>query len=86
LSHFQVFPNPAKEEAFISLNLEEATFLQVHLSNLQGQQLQTIIPGQVFSAGAYRQSVNLRNYPSGLYLITFLTSDEVFSEKIMIQK
>jgi hypothetical protein len=86
LSQFQVFPNPAKEEAFISLNLEEATFLQVHLSNLQGQQLQTIIPGQVFSAGAYRQSVNLRNYPSGLYLITFLTSDEVFSEKIMIQK
>lgn len=78
---FSVFPNPAKDQLQINLNLEKDTPVQVQLIDMMGRSLKTL----QFQNGVLTETMDISRIKSGIYLIRVDTGDDFFTEKVIIQ-
>lgn len=80
---FRLYPNPANDQLIIESLLEPDEPVILRIMNSLGQviyQKQEITPDQD------RFSVNIRNFPAGLYLVTMESSGMTYREKLIIQR
>ncbi|MCX6322688.1 MAG: PKD domain-containing protein [Sphingobacteriales bacterium] len=75
---FILYPNPARTRVFFNVALEAGEGNAV-LSDMQGKELKII----VFKPGI--NSIEISNYPSGMYFITFRTKQGFQTEKLVIE-
>jgi len=71
---FTLFPNPAKNEIFISTSKE---IRSIRIYNQLGQ--------QVFYSDKYEESIDVTSLLSGIYLMVIKTDKSILQEKILIQ-
>jgi glucose/arabinose dehydrogenase len=84
----QNFPNPFNNETVIPIFLSQAGFVQIHIYDIQGKRVQTLVD-QNLSSGSHEirwNSVNNTHHElsSGLYLYQFVVDSQVIDKKQML--
>ncbi|MEL6923867.1 MAG: PKD domain-containing protein, partial [Bacteroidota bacterium] len=79
-----LFPNPTTGSIQLAFDLQEATNLQIKVTNLFGQTLQ--LREADFTVGAQQVELNLSEYAAGIYMITISTPTESFSRRVVRQE
>ena len=77
----EVFPNPTKDLFYVTINKPFNNDFKVEICNSFGQVLQTILKQQRDN----KFSVDLTNYPKGIYVIRFSDKETYFNCKIVKQ-
>lgn len=84
LTSFSIHPNPAKDEIFVSFETtepESVNFYQINLFSLSGELLLT------FESSIEKRvnSIQLTEFPAGMYFLNVTSSGKSYSEKFVIQ-
>jgi len=64
-----LYPNPARDEFYVEIALEQSTELNIRLQDTQGRPVRKIMT-QSFTDGEHRISLNVNDLPSGVYILT----------------
>jgi hypothetical protein len=74
---FQIYPNPTDGKIYIQFSNLQKGLIRIYQVN--GQEI--ISPTEVKNLNRY--SIDISNYPEGMYIITFEDSKNIWSEKII---
>lgn len=78
------YPNPAKEECFLPLTLNQAATLQLQIADLTGKTLRT--NDRILQAGQQVLQIDTRSLSQGIYLLSLSTPDGMkITRKLVIQ-
>lgn len=81
-----VFPNPATSSATVSFTLKQSAknvMLQVY--NFNAQQMLQINMGNLMPA-SYSRTLNLNNFPQGIYVVLLKYNNQVFKSTLVVGK
>ena len=67
----------------LKLTLRHPTHVDISLTNLQGQQIDTW-GGKKYAAGAHHVEIPMSQIPSGMYFLSILANDEYITQRILI--
>lgn len=79
----EVQPNPARNEAWASFELERNARYTLSLHNLMGRKVADVDTDDAF--GHSLQRIDLSGLPAGLYLVRLQAEDKVAVAKVMVQ-
>jgi len=82
---YPAFPNPFNSSTIIRYELPQSSFVSLHVYNPTGQIIAVLQEGNA-RKGAYSISWNAGNLPSGLYYISLNSSDQSFSQKLILTR
>lgn len=84
---FSVYPNPANEELYIQLGLQENTEMEITISDIEGRKVASLVPLKTFTKGLYnlRLSLDAVNV-SGNYFLQFRGKDFIEVRKLQVTK
>jgi hypothetical protein len=87
IASFSVYPNPTSSSAQISFNLtRDVKNLSIKVRNAVGQEVTSVIDGQLFNSGKYTLKIDeQRKLSSGIYFIEFKADDNVKVQKLIVQ-
>jgi hypothetical protein len=80
----QVYPNPVKDIATLSVNLKQAGNLTIELTNLVGQKVMSVNKGNV-TAGSQTFTVDASQLKAGVYFYTVKLNDQKTTGKIVVE-
>jgi len=85
LSEFSidVFPNPARNNATISVNGNQTGSVSLSVFNMAGLKVKDVYSGSL-NPGKQNFKIDLSGIPEGIYLIRIETLDGVYSKKLII--
>ena len=83
LESLRIYPNPASNEISVSAELNTTRDVNITLTNVLGQVLQTRSLGR---AGSINETLNISSYDPGVYFISFDVQGQVITEKVVIYK
>ncbi len=84
LASFLVYPNPAVNEARVSFNLKESSYIAYEVRDLQGRLMDTDNVGR-FSTGENSFSLNVSKYPAGNYIVGLVVEGaQIFTQQISV--
>jgi len=83
-NNVSIYPNPTKGLLYVELNAIEQTQLQIKVSNLLGE----VLINETYTAqqGINTHSINLEDFGTGVYLIQMQSGEEVFTQRVLIDK
>lgn len=82
VEQINIYPNPVKENAFISYDLESISDVQIYIYDFGGKLVKTFnLPKQ--SAGKHNLTLNLEGLNAGTYIIHLKTEDKKFVSKFI---
>ncbi len=82
LESFNLFPNPAQEQATLSLSLSQAKDIQVVLVNALGQQISVV---QYPNVQTVQHLFDMRELSSGMYFVQISIGNEQIARKLVKQ-
>jgi len=80
-----IYPNPAKSQAIISLNLDRTRKGRIVLSDIAGQEVMNTEP-RIFNEGNSKIEINTGRITNGIYYYTFFSDDIRLTDKLVIFK
>lgn len=83
ITSVSVFPNPAKDQLTLILNLKKADVLHLTLINIEGQQLADI-SSENLKPGNWERTIQLPALKNGIYFLQGELNKERFTRKITI--
>lgn len=81
---FNVFPNPMGQQATIQFDLSTDSKVVLHLTDLNGRVLQTILPEVSFFKGIHQMRLDSGNLETGMYFFVLQTEEDWVTEKVMV--
>lgn len=78
---FKVYPNPTSNHILVDFGITNKNKLQLELINQQG----IIVKASVFTEAIRQASIDIHNFPEGLYFLRLTTNDSCFIEKVVIR-
>jgi hypothetical protein len=79
-----IAPNPTSNDLDISFTLKQSVNTKLLIYNYFGQQVQIIDAG-ILSAGTQKQTINVYDLPTGLYVLQIETGDTRIAKTFMKQ-
>lgn len=79
-----LYPNPVSAETHIAFELEKTTQVAIHLQNLQGQRVASVLQSTL-PAGKHDLTWDVSHLPAGMYFCTLIANGVSQSQKIVIQ-
>ena len=79
-----IAPNPLKNYTTINYNLFKNDSVSLQIFDAIGNLQQLYLDGATQTAGQYLVEINASNFPSGIYVVVLITSDQIISEKILV--
>jgi hypothetical protein len=79
-----LFPNPAKSDLRVQLNLTEPTIIEFSIMDLVGQTL--LNENLNASAGLNNFKINLSNLANGIYMVKLKNENSSYTKKLIINK
>ena len=76
-------PNPFKEQATIAYYLEEASMVQIILSDLQGKQQKVLVNHSFKEKGKHQLLFDGEGLAKGIYLISLQSENQLVTKKIL---
>lgn len=83
-NNISIYPNPTQGLIFVELNAIERTPLQIKVSNLLGEIL--IEEDYTAHQGLNTHRIDLENFGTGIYMIQMQSGNEVFTQRVVIDK
>lgn len=79
------YPNPFYETTFISFKLKESAYVRLHVMDIYGRIVETLVPGEQLPMGkyAYQFRPAEKNLPAGVYFFNLACDDRVKTRKIV---
>jgi len=77
------YPNPFNSTTNIEYSLPYPSYVSLNLYNMSGQRIESMVNCSL-QAGVYRTNLNSGDLPSGLYFVRLESSDQVFTQKVML--
>ncbi|NVK27197.1 MAG: T9SS type A sorting domain-containing protein [Flavobacteriia bacterium] len=81
---FTVFPNPNSGVFTLSFDLTEAKEVVYQIMDLSGRMITEGSIDEV--AGHFQTQVDISNQPSGMYMVRFISEDQITTERISISR
>ena len=78
-----VYPNPARQVAYLSFEVKETSNVKVVLTDLSGRAIQNVFNGQKVN-GTQNINIDLNNLSSGLYMVNIVTEQGQKSVKMSV--
>ncbi|MCH2022502.1 MAG: right-handed parallel beta-helix repeat-containing protein [Saprospiraceae bacterium] len=82
LNAFELFPNPTTGQVWVNMTLSEMTSVQLDILNITGQVVQSFATQEAIEQN---YSIDMGEYPSGVYLARFVIGTEVLTTKIILE-
>jgi enterochelin esterase-like enzyme len=79
-----IYPNPANDQATISLDLESSANIKITMLEITGRKVMDIFDGKV-AQGNFRTDINLHAISSGVYLIELQIDNTRSVEKLIVK-
>lgn len=79
----EVYPNPAKEQAYINLDMKTSSNVKISVLNYLGQIIDQ--SNNSLESGLSRLSINTSFYPEGYYQIIIFTEDDVTIKRKLLK-
>ena len=79
----KVFPNPAQDQAFIDLNLQDNSNVNVRVISITGQVIMDRNYGTM--SGTYRLPLNTAEMAQGMYMIEVRLGDQVTTKQLIVK-
>ncbi len=76
----KLYPNPAKYIIYINLYKPSKKNSSISVFNLLGENIYT----NMLKSGTQQQTINIRHFPKGVYLLQIQTTNNIFTQKIML--
>ncbi len=83
LTNLDIFPNPTNKMLYINFMSQQKQYVEINLINLIGCKLWTD-KSHLFKGNYYNNSIDLSDYPKGIYFIRINTKNEVITQKIIV--
>jgi len=83
VSVFASTSNPIQDEGRLSFDLKEASNISIHLYDINGRLVKTIVPPADYSEGLHIIDWNAADLVSGLYISVLRTPTQVMAQKIL---
>jgi len=87
--YISIYPNPNSGIFKVNGNLPMAVpgnaTLHISVANMLGQQIEIVYDG-ILTNSVFSHTVDFRNQPSGIYMLTIATGNEVITKLIEVQK
>lgn len=81
---FQIFPNPAFENAEINYELKQNGFVNISIYDLNGRLVKSLISDKNHKTGSFQISLNTSNFNSGVYFCVMTTESEKSVKKLVV--
>ena len=81
---YTVFPNSSNELINITLSLDTDMTLSIELVDLFGHKIETVLPKQNHQTGNYTLQIPVSDFPQGTYFLTFTSTYQKKTERIII--
>lgn len=85
VSKVNVYPNPANSSTNVSFNLNNASEVQITVTDLSGKVVAVNNLGAL-NSGDYVQTISTEALQSGIYLINFFSNNNRYTQKITVKK
>lgn len=82
-SGVQVYPNPFTESTQLYFNLNKPSVVNVYLTGILGEQLNSVIHNVVYDKGAYKIIVDAKHLAAGIYFLVIERGNEKSIKKII---
>jgi hypothetical protein len=79
------YPNPFNPNTIISFNLKLRSHVIIDIYNTIGERVAQLINDDI-SSGIHRITWNASNLPSGIYICSLRTGNEIFNQKLVLLK
>ncbi len=83
VSSISVYPNPSTENITVTLNIKQASHVQLQLIDLTGKLIKDINAGEI--KGEYKNTINTTGITKGIYFLKVIADDAVDIKKIIVQ-
>nr|MBA3706201.1 T9SS type A sorting domain-containing protein [Bacteroidota bacterium] len=81
---FSIYPNPAEEKTLIAFNLLDKQKVQIKVYNVLGQEITTILDGNL-NAGEHEYSLTQKTaLEPGAYFVKLTVADQSFTKKLIV--
>ena len=80
-----VYPNPTKDNAFVSLNMGESAMVNITVTDISGKVVTEIINAQL-PAGNQQYTISTTAYQAGVYFVNVSTNDARTVRKLTVIK
>lgn len=80
----KIYPNPATDEAKISLSLDNAEYVKIELINAMGQLVETVNDGQLGS-GRHLLEINTSDLNKGVYFVRVSANNNLVTERFVVE-
>jgi len=86
-STFEVYPNPAHDNAIIEFQIAEAnTHVLIEFYDLLGSKIAVLFDKDVAQGTMYQAEVNTESLPSGIYFYRVFSGDQILNKKLIVLK
>lgn len=79
---FTLIPNPADNNAVVSLNELSGTNANLSIINAQGQ----VVLQQIINAGSLQSNIDITNLQTGIYMAVIVNNGNTYQQKLEVQK
>ncbi len=77
-----LFPNPAKDQAVLSIELQEVTDVNIEVVNVTGQVMHRILDGEVLNA---QYQLDMNQWAAGVYFVRLTVGEETQTYRLIKQ-
>lgn len=80
-----VSPNPVREKSTIAFSLKERNAVRIDLYNSRGENVRNLVDNR-YVQGNYTVDLTTENLPNGVYIVRMIAGDEVYTQKLTVNK
>jgi len=83
--NIKIFPNPAKENISLRMEVEQKAEFSIYLSDLSGRLIKRLAINRQLPQGKHQLTFNIKDLTPGQYHISIKNEGEVVSKKVLLQ-
>lgn len=84
-TNLSIYPNPSSGEFTIKYDVLKRADVLIEIYDMKGSHIKTVSDISAQHSGKYQLPVNLKDMPSGIYIISLINNGEKFTEKVIVQ-
>ncbi len=86
ISEFEVFPNPSNTSSWINIALQRPSTISIEIRDIFGKVIDEIVESTHLSAGRFNFTLDLADYPNGIFFVYVKAASEVKTKPIIVIK
>jgi hypothetical protein len=83
-THFELYPNPAKDEVYLQMDFAIETKVSVKIYDINGKKV-VDLPETAFTKGRSSFGIPLSHFSAGLYNVVIRSENQTFLQKLVVK-